>query len=153
DRGRTGLRAAAGTSAVGQVRPAALMAAGLHALAWKVGGHVTGITEKKTLVYREELTPVSFLERAGTVHADRIAPVDGNRRYSYREWRARSRRLAHALRGAGLQKDDRVAFLAFNSEPLLLGHFGVLQAGGIIVAINTRLSADEIAYIVDHSGS
>lgn len=115
---------------------------------------MTVITEeKKTLVYREELTPVSFLERAGTVHADRIAAVDGNRRYTYREWRARSRRLAHALRRAGLQKDDRVAFLAFNSEPLLLGHFGVLQAGGVIVAINTRLSADEIAYIVDHSGS
>ena len=111
------------------------------------------ITEKKTLVYREELTPVSFLERAGTVHADRIAAVDGDRRYTYREWRSRSRRLAHALRNAGLHKDDRIAFLAFNSEPLLLGHFGVLQAGGIIVAINTRLSADEVSYILDHSDS
>lgn len=39
------------------------------------------ITEKKTVVYREELTPVSFLERAGTVHADRSAAVDGDRRY------------------------------------------------------------------------
>src|SRR5256885_5836803 len=87
------------------------------------------ITEKRTLVYREELTPVSFLERAGTVHADRLAAVDGDRRYTYREWRGRSRRLAHALRGAGLAKGDRVAFLALNSEPLLLGHFGVLQAG------------------------
>jgi len=111
------------------------------------------ITEKKTVVYREELTPVSFLERAGTVHADRIAAVDGDRRYTYREWRSRSRRLAHALRNAGLRKDDRIAFLAFNSEPLLLGHFGVLQAGGIIVAINTRLSGDEVSYILDHSGS
>ena len=104
-------------------------------------------------VYREELTPVSFLERAGSVHADRLAAVDGERRYTYREFRARSRRLAHALRGAGLRKDDRVAFLALNSEPLLLGHFGVLQAGGVIVAINTRLSADEVGYILRHSGS
>ena len=111
------------------------------------------IIEKQTLVYREELTPVSFLERAGTVHADRIAAVDGDRSYTYREWRSRSRRLAHALRGAGLKKGDRVAFLALNSEPLLLGHFGVLQAGGVIVAINTRLSAGEVAYILDHSGS
>ena len=111
------------------------------------------ITEKRTLVYREELTPVSFLERAGYVHAGRVAAVDGDLRYTYREWRARSRRLAHALRGAGLQKDDRVAFLAFNSEPLLLAHFGVLQAGGILVAINTRLSAAEVRYILDHSGS
>ncbi|HSR23746.1 MAG TPA: AMP-binding protein, partial [Candidatus Eisenbacteria bacterium] len=70
------------------------------------------ITEKKqTFVYREELTPVSFLERAGIVHADRIAAVDGDRRYTYREWRGRSRRLASALRGAGLRRGDRVAFL------------------------------------------
>ncbi len=111
------------------------------------------ITEKQTLVYREELTPVSFLERAGTVHAGRIAAIDGDRRYTYREWRARSRRLARALRAEGLRKGDRIAFLALNSEPLLLGHFGVLQAGGVIVAINTRLSADEVGYILDHSGS
>src|SRR5207302_4602364 len=92
-------------------------------------------------------------ERAGTVHADRLAAVDGERRYTYREWRARSRRLAHALRASGLRRGDRVAFLALNSEPLLLGHFGVLQAGGVIVAINTRLNADEVGYILDHSGS
>ena len=111
------------------------------------------ITEKRALVHREELTPVSFLERSGTVHADRVAAVDGDRRYTYREWRGRSRRLAHALRAAGLRKDDRIAFLALNSEPLLLGHFGVLQAGGIMVAINTRLDAGEVGYILDHSGS
>src|SRR5207302_3357312 len=92
-------------------------------------------------------------ERAGTVHADRLAAVDGERRYTYREWRARSRRLAHALRASGLRRGDRVAFLALNSEPLLLGHFGVLQAGGVIVAINTRLSPDEVGYILEHSGS
>src|SRR5215813_445176 len=118
-----------------------------------MGGSADVITEKKTLVYREELTPVSFLERAGYVHADRVAAIDGDRRCTYREWRTRSRRMAHALRGAGLQKDDRVAFLAFNSEPLLLAHFGVLQAGGVLVAINTRLTAAEVAYIVRHSES
>ncbi len=104
-------------------------------------------------VYREELTPVSFLERAGTVHARRIAVVDGEASYDYAAWRARARRLASALRGAGLAKGDRVAFLALNSEPLLLAHFGVPQAGGLLVAINTRLNASEVAYIVEHSGS
>src|SRR5262249_51521311 len=54
---------------------------------------------------------------------------------------------------AGLQKGDRVAFLALNSEPLLLAHFAVPLAGAVIVAINTRLNADEVAYIVSHSGS
>src|SRR2546421_286522 len=111
------------------------------------------VAEKGTVVYRQELTPTSFLERSGTVHAERTAVIDGDRRYNYRDWRSRARRLASALRRGGLRKDDRVAFLAFNSEPLLLGHFGVPQAGGIIVAINTRLSPDEIAYILEHSGA
>jgi fatty-acyl-CoA synthase len=111
------------------------------------------VAEKGTVVYRQELTPTSFLERSGTVHAERTAVIDGDRRYNYREWRSRARRLASALRKGGLRKDDRVAFLAFNSEPLLLGHFGVPQAGGVIVAINTRLSPDEIAYILEHSGA
>src|SRR5919109_1508830 len=111
------------------------------------------VAEKETLVYRQELTPISFLERSGMVHTKRTAVVDGDRRYTYAECRARSRRFASALRKAGLEKDDRVAFLALNSEPLLLGHFGVPQAGGVIVAVNTRLSPDEVGYILEHSGS
>ena len=104
-------------------------------------------------VFRQELTPVAFLERAGMVHADRVAVVDGPVQYSWRELRARSRRLASALRAADLRAGERIAFLAPNSEPLLLAHFGVPQAGGVLVAINVRLSAEEIAVIVEHSGA
>ena len=104
-------------------------------------------------VFRQELTPVAFLERAGDAHADRVAVVDGERTFTYSAWRARARRMATALRAAGLRRGDRVAFLAFNSEPLLLAHFGIPQAGGVIVAINTRLSAGEVAYILEHSGA
>ncbi|TMD03621.1 MAG: acyl-CoA synthetase [Chloroflexi bacterium] len=104
-------------------------------------------------VYREELTPLAFLERSGSVHADRIAVVDGNRRYTYRDWRVRARQFASALRKAGMRKGDRIAFLALNSEQLLLAHFAVPMAGGVLVAINTRLSAAEVAYIVAHSGA
>jgi fatty-acyl-CoA synthase len=107
----------------------------------------------KIKVYREELSPVNFLERSGDVYATRIAVEDGDRRFDYGQWRARARRLASALRREGLQRHDRVAFLAFNSEPLLLAHFGVPQAGGVVVAINTRLNAEEVAYIVEHSGA
>src|SRR5438445_336558 len=105
-----------------------------------------------TKVYRQELSPVSFLERAGDAHADRVAVQDGERAFTYRAWRARSRRLASALRRVGLEPGDRVAFLALNSEPLLLAHMGVPQAGGILVAVNTRLNADEVRYIMEHSG-
>ncbi|MBO0682401.1 MAG: AMP-binding protein [Candidatus Dormibacteraeota bacterium] len=103
--------------------------------------------------YRQELTPVSFLERAGVVHAERPAVVDGAIRFTWSEFRDRSRRLASALRASGLSHGDRVAFVALNSEPLLLAHFGVLQAGGVLVPVNTRLNAAEVGYILDHSGA
>jgi fatty-acyl-CoA synthase len=103
------------------------------------------------LPYRQELTPVTFLERAGLVHARRLAVVDEDRRITYSEFRDRSRRFASALRANGLKKGERVAFLALNSEPLLLAHFAVPLAGGVLVALNTRLTPDEVAYIVDHS--
>jgi fatty-acyl-CoA synthase len=104
-------------------------------------------------VHRQELTPLHFLERAGEVYADRLAVVDGDLRLTWRAARERARRLASALRSEGLRKGDRVAFLALNSEPLLIAHFGVPLAGGVLVAINTRLNADEVAYIVEHSGA
>src|SRR4051794_1500150 len=104
-------------------------------------------------VHRQELTPIHFLERAGEVYAARTAVVDGESRFTFQQMRARARRLASALQRDGLRKGERVAFLAFNSEPLLLAHFGVPLAGGVLVAINPRLNADEISYIVEHSGA
>jgi fatty-acyl-CoA synthase len=104
-------------------------------------------------VYRTELTPVSFLKRSAFVFPDKAAVVHGTRRYSYRQFDARVNRLASGLRRAGLQKNDRVAFLCPNIPALLEGHFGVPAAGGILVAINTRLGSDEIGYILHHSGS
>src|SRR4030088_2733275 len=111
------------------------------------------ITEEEVRVYQRALSPVDFLERSGLVHGDRVAVVDGDVSFTYSEWRDRSRRFASALRGAGLEKEDRVAFLAPNSEPLLLAHFAVPQAGGVLVAINTRLNRDEVGYILDHCGA
>src|SRR5205814_1373773 len=99
-------------------------------------------------VQRQELTPIHFLERAGEVYATRLAVADGDVRLSWQQMRARARRLASALRRDGLRKGDRVAFLAVNSEPLLLAHFGVPLAGGVLVPINTRLNA--LAMALDH---
>ncbi|MEA2587705.1 MAG: hypothetical protein QOH66_632, partial [Actinomycetota bacterium] len=62
-------------------------------------------------------------------------------------------RLASALRRAGLDKHDRAAFLCPNIPPLLEAHFAVPAAGGILVAINTRLGSEEVAYILSHSGA
>jgi len=107
----------------------------------------------ETLVYRQELTPIHFIERAGEAYAERIAAVDGDTAYDWRQFRSRARQFASGLRKQGLARDDRVAFLAFNTEPLLLAHFGVPMARGVLVAINTRWSAQEIAYVIGHCGA
>ena len=104
-------------------------------------------------VFRSELNPVDFLYRAAYLYPDKVAVAAGKRRYSYRELAERSWRLANALRSAGLAKGDRVAALLFNSPAMLEAHFGVPAAGGILVAVNNRLSSAEVGYILRHSGA
>src|SRR5437660_9586007 len=104
-------------------------------------------------VHLSRLTPLSFLERTAFAFPERIGVVAGERRLTWREVAERVRRLAVALQASGIRKDDRVAFLAPNTSELLEAHFGVPAAGAVLVAINIRLTADEIAYIVEHSGA
>ena len=104
-------------------------------------------------VNRSELTPLLLLERAALVYANRIGVVYGQRRLTYGDLGDRVRRLATALRHAGIRRGDRVAFLAPNVPALLEAHFGVALAGAVLVAINTRLNGEEITYILNHSGA
>jgi fatty-acyl-CoA synthase len=103
--------------------------------------------------YRTELSPISFLRRSAYVFPDKVAVVHGERRISYREFEERVNRLGSALARAGVQPGDRIAFLAPNIPALLEAHYGVPAAGAILVAINTRLSGGEVAYILEHSGA
>ncbi len=98
-----------------------------------------------------ELTPISFLERAAAVFADRPAVVDGERRHTYAEFWERALRLAGMLSAQGVRPGDRVAVLSPNTHLLLEAHFGVPLAGAVLVALNTRLAPAEIAYILRHS--
>src|SRR5215204_5867549 len=104
-------------------------------------------------VYRTELTPVGFLRRSAYVFPSKTAVVYGDRHYTYKEFEERVNRLASRLRDAGFQKGDRVAFLCPNTPPMLEGTFAISAAGLVMVAINTRLSAGEVEYIVEHSKS
>jgi fatty-acyl-CoA synthase len=104
-------------------------------------------------VHLSRLTPLSFLERSAAVFPARTAVVQGDQRWTWAEFRERARRLAVALQEAGLEKGDRVAFLAPNTIELLEAHFGVPAAGAVLVAVNTRLTAAEIAYILEHAGA
>ena len=106
-----------------------------------------------TRVYDAPLTPQSFLDRSAYVFREKKAIIYGDRSWTYPEFAARVDRLASALRAWGMQKDDRIAFLCPNIPPMLEAHFGVPHAGGILVALNTRLSPDNIRTILNHSGA
>src|SRR3954453_20198812 len=100
-----------------------------------------------------QLSPTAFLERSARVFPDRTAVVDGDRRFSYREFADRSRRLAGALAAGGIFPGDPVAALCSNSSAMLELHNGVPWAGAVLVPLNVRLSAEELEYIVRHCGA
>tara|TARA_Y100000588_G_scaffold173767_1_gene187733 strand:+ start:813 stop:2441 length:1629 start_codon:yes stop_codon:yes gene_type:complete len=99
------------------------------------------------------LSPLSFLERNQWVYKNKEAIMYGLQKYTYGEFSDRVQRCASALKNAGIQSGDRVAYLCPNIPPMLEAHFAVPLLGAILVAMNTRLSPDEIAYICDHSGA
>ena len=101
----------------------------------------------------QRAVPLSFLERSEFVYPDKVAVVHEDRRYTYRQFGQRVRRLASALRNAGLEKGDRVAVIAPNIPALLEAHYGVPAAGGVLVAINYRLNAEDVGFILEHSGA
>jgi len=96
------------------------------------------------------LSPLSFIERAAAVFPDKTAVIHGARRYSYREFLARCRRLASALAGRGVRPGDTVAVMAPNVPALLEAHYGVAMAGAVLNALNYRLDAASIAFILGH---
>ena len=97
------------------------------------------------------LSPVSFLIRSAGVFPDRTAVIHGERRYTWREAEARCRRLASALVGRGIRVGDTVSVLAPNIPELFEAHFGVPMTGAVLNALNTRLDADTIAFILQHA--
>jgi len=101
----------------------------------------------------EPLTPTSFLLRSGRIYADRTAVIDGDHRCAYGEFLERCLRLSGALRNMGVAEGDRVAVLSPNTHVLLEAHYGVPFAGAVLVALNPRLSAAELATIVAHAGA
>ncbi|MBW1877864.1 MAG: long-chain-fatty-acid--CoA ligase [Deltaproteobacteria bacterium] len=99
------------------------------------------------------LTPLEFKRRAVRLFGRKPAIIDGDRRFTYAEFGERVDRLCNALLSRGLERGQRVAVLATNSHPLLEAYFGVPQAGAILLPVNIRLSAREIATILEHAGA
>src|SRR5215469_5369227 len=101
----------------------------------------------------EPLSPLSFLARAALAYPEKPAVIHGRRRFGYAEFHARCRRLADALRRRGIGIGDTVAIMAPNVPALLEAHYGVPMAGAVLNALNYRLDARSIAFILEHGGA
>ena len=98
----------------------------------------------------QPLTPLAFLERAAAVFPDRVAIVHGSLRRNYRDFLARSRKLASALSRRGVRRGDTVAAMLANTPAMLECHYGVPMCGAVLNTLNTRLDAAAIAFMLDH---
>ncbi len=96
------------------------------------------------------LTPVDFLERAAGTWPNKTAIIHGQTRRSYREFLERSRRMASALNKRNIGKGDVVSIIAPNTPAMLEAHYGVIMSGGVLNALNYRLDASTIAFILEH---
>jgi len=99
----------------------------------------------------QPLTPISFLARSAAVFPDKLAIVHGPVRRDYRTFYARSRQLASALERAGIKRGQTVSVMLLNTPPMLEAHYGVPMMGAVLNALNTRLDAAGIAFILDHA--
>ncbi len=99
------------------------------------------------------LTPITFLERTAAVYPEKTAVIHSNTRYSYAEFYARCRKLASALSRRGIGPGDTVSVMASNVPALLEAHYGVPMTGAVLNALNYRLDAGTIAFILEHGQS
>src|SRR3954452_2672982 len=99
------------------------------------------------------LSPLDFARRARRLYGDRTAVVDGPKRFTYREFFERCDRWSAALQNLGVKPGERVATIAPNTHAHLEAFYAVPQIGAVIVPINFRLTADDFAYIIAHSGA
>src|SRR5438093_9835288 len=99
------------------------------------------------------LTPLEFMRRTRRLHPQREAVVDGDLPLTYEQFFDRCDRWSSALQKLGVGQGDRVAYIAPNVHQQLESFYAVPQIGAVLVPINYRLSADDFAYIIEHSGA
>src|SRR5881398_2340329 len=99
------------------------------------------------------LTPIEFARRARKLYGGREAVVDGELRLSYEQFFDRCDRWSATLQQLGIRQGDRVAYIAPNTHAQLESFYAVPQIGAVLVPINYRLTPDDFAYIVNHSGA
>ena len=99
------------------------------------------------------LSPIEFARRARRLYADREAVVDGSLRYTYGDFFERCDRWSSALQALGVRAGERVVYIAPNTHAQLESFYAVPQIGAVLVPVNYRLTPDDFAYIINHSGA
>jgi fatty-acyl-CoA synthase len=96
------------------------------------------------------MTPIDFIDRTATVYPEYTAIVHGSLRQNWRDTYSRCRQLASALAQHGIKRGDTVAAMLPNIPAMIEAHFGVPMVGAVLNTLNTRLDADNIAFMLDH---
>src|SRR5712672_1383527 len=99
------------------------------------------------------LTPMDFARRARKLYGDRDAVVDGDLRLTYAQFCDRCDRWSSSLQQLGVGQGDRIAYIAPNTHAQLESFYAVPQIGAVLVPLNYRLTADDFAYLIQHSGA
>jgi len=99
------------------------------------------------------LTPLEFARRTRKLYPEREAVVDGDLRLSYEQFFDRCDAWSAALQALGVKQGDRVAYIAPNTHAQLESFYAVPQIGAVLVPLNYRLTADDFAYLIQHSGA
>ena len=137
-----------------RLAPAAKEAEGAEAISRRVRrGAEPGASAAYNRAVEVPLTPLEFLRRARSLYASGTAVVDGERRWTYEQLADRCARWSGALQRLGIERGDRVAYIAPNTHATLESFYAVPQIGAVLVPINFRLSPEEFTYIVNHSGA
>ncbi len=97
------------------------------------------------------LTPLNFIERCSSVYPEKISLIHGNTKYTWSQTYRRCCLLASALIRIGIGKGDTVAFMGANTPETFEGHFGVPMTGAVLNALNVRLDAKTIAFMLEHA--
>src|ERR1700732_1602079 len=99
------------------------------------------------------LSPLQFARRARKLYGDSTAVIDENLRLNYANFFERCDRWSAALQRLGIGRGDRVAYIAPNTHAQLESFYAVPQIGAVLVPLNYRLTADDFAYLIQHSGA
>ncbi|MGV7107828.1 acyl-CoA synthetase [Flavobacterium sp. U410] len=98
-----------------------------------------------------QLTPLTFIERSATIFPEKTSIIYGKQKYSWKQTYERCKRLASALTQIGVTKNDTVSIIAANTPAMYEAHFGVPMSGAVLNTLNVRLSADTLAFMLQHS--